>query len=152
MAHQSFTRKGHKAYTAVLFGAALSIGLPFFSNPAAAVTAPSNNNFGAAEVLAGSGSIVRSNVGADDQIGEPSSIGGIALASVWFKWKAPASGMQQVDLIGSDPLVDPFPVLGIEVTVLSDEMALPIRKPGFLDTSVGRQTTHPLRGREVAKR
>ena len=108
MALHEFTRRGLKAYVAMLFATAVSFGLPMAAHPAAAAVAPSNDNFGAAEVLAASGSIVRSNVGATDQINEPSSIGGNALASVWFKWKAPASGMQQVDLIGSDPLVDPF--------------------------------------------
>ena len=111
MAFHGFTRRGSKAYGAMLFAAAVSFGLPVAAHPAAAVTAPSNDNFGAAEVLAASGSIVRSNVGATAQVNEPSSIAGNAVASVWFKWKAPASGMQQVDLIGSDPLVDPFMIV-----------------------------------------
>lgn len=80
--------------------AMVAIAIPATAIPAAAV--PANNAFVNAEVLGASGSIVRSNVGATGQPGEPSPIAGAASASIWFKWTAPTSGMQQVDLIGSD--------------------------------------------------
>lgn len=78
-----------------------ALAVPATAVPAAAA-APPNNAFANAELLGASGSVVRSNVGATAQPGEPSPIAGAASASIWFKWTAPASGMQQVDLIGSD--------------------------------------------------
>ncbi len=79
----------------------LSAGAVATARPASAA-APANNNFANAEVLANSGSIVRSNVGADGQANEPAPVTGDAVATIWFRWVSTSNHRAIVDTIGSD--------------------------------------------------
>ena len=79
----------------------LSGGALAMAGPASAA-APANNNFANAEVLADSGSIVRSNVGANGQTNEPSPVTGDVVHSIWFKWTSTTNHRAIVDTIGSD--------------------------------------------------
>ena len=55
--------------------------------------APANDNFANAETLSGARlSVVRSNVEATKESGEPDHAANVGGRSVWFKWTAPSSG------------------------------------------------------------
>ncbi len=64
---------------------------------------PPNDHFTNATVLAGTTvSTNGSNAGATKETGEPLHVGYTGGKSVWWRWTASASGMVQVDTIGSD--------------------------------------------------
>ena len=71
------------AVTATLFLAAA---------PPAHAVGPANDNFSSSEVLAVSGSLTRSNIGAGRESNEPITSCCSIEATVWFKWTAPTSG------------------------------------------------------------
>ena len=63
---------------------------------------PVNDNFANARELVGSSVVVSgSNVGATAEASEPMRDGGFAVASVWHKWRAPASGIATIQTAGS---------------------------------------------------
>jgi hypothetical protein len=71
-----------------------------FSSAANAAVAPSNDNFGSAQVLEGyMGSVSGNNAGATRESGEPNhgsdNPGG---RSLWYRWVAPATGMATLSL------------------------------------------------------
>ena len=65
--------------------------------------APPNDDFVAATAVSGmSGSVTGSNVGASAESGEPANIDGFSpVHSVWYSWRAPATGDAVIDLCGS---------------------------------------------------
>ena len=92
----AFTQLGAPGVVAPPFAIARQTGLP---------VRPLNDNFAAAFVLSGAVATAAScNEGATLQSGEPDPFpGGTTLRkSVWWEWTAPASGLVQVDTIGSD--------------------------------------------------
>ncbi len=65
---------------------------------------PANDNFAAAEALAGcSGSVNGTNVSATQETGEPEHdpAGFPSSRSVWYRWQAPASGSVTITTLGS---------------------------------------------------
>ena len=75
--------------------------------PAAAAAAPpANDDFLAAQALAGAPPLTATgtNVEADSQTGEPAhaGVGGLPAASVWFHWTATSSGTATINLCASD--------------------------------------------------
>ena len=79
--------------------AVLSVPL---AGSAAHAAGPANDNFINSEVLAASGSIVRSNTGATTQASEPASSIADPFATIWFKWTAPTTGRVTFDTLGTD--------------------------------------------------
>jgi hypothetical protein len=64
--------------------------------------ATSNNNFSSAATMSGNaGSISGSNLGANNETGEPVAGGG-GSNSVWWRWTPSSSGSATIDTIGSD--------------------------------------------------
>ena len=63
---------------------------------------PSNDDFASPAVISGvSGSTLGSNVGATQEMGEPSHCGFPGGASVWWRWTAPESGQVTITTVGS---------------------------------------------------
>jgi subtilisin len=62
---------------------------------------PPNDNFANSEDL-GSGSTSGTNVDATAEPGEPAHAGIPAMASVWYRWTAPAHGAVEIETCGSD--------------------------------------------------
>lgn len=66
-------------------------------------SAPTNDDYAAATTLTGtSGTQTESNVGATEQPGEYSNLGLLGSTSVWWKWQAPATGLLDVNMFGSN--------------------------------------------------
>jgi hypothetical protein len=62
-----------------------------------------NDAFANAQVLSGSaGAVSGDNSGATKEFGEPNHTNDIGGASVWYQWKAPASGLYTFDTFGSN--------------------------------------------------
>src|SRR6185295_18234687 len=62
-----------------------------------------NDAFVNAQVLSGNaGAIAGDNSGASREVAEPSHANDIGGASVWYQWKAPASGLYTFDTFGSN--------------------------------------------------
>ena len=75
------------------------------------VRPPANNNFAQARVVNVSTNselgVSGTNVGATKQTGEPDLNGDAAnTTTVWFRFKAPASGLISIDTLGSPTLAD----------------------------------------------
>ena len=66
--------------------------------PSAAAAPPANDNFAAAETIAGdSGTLSGTNAEATAEPNEPDHAGSPASASVWYRWTAPADGLVSLD-------------------------------------------------------
>ena len=78
------------------------VAMPFVGALPAVAAAPANNAFANPEVLAASGSIVRSNVGANGQANEPAPVSGDPYATIWFRWTAPITETVTFDTAESD--------------------------------------------------
>lgn len=64
---------------------------------------PANNNFTNAQVISGNtGSVTGSNVGANNEAGEPDHAGVPGGRSVWFRWTAPSTNQMSLTTAGSD--------------------------------------------------
>jgi hypothetical protein len=62
-----------------------------------------NDAFANAQVLSGSaGAVAGDNSGASKELAEPNHANDIGGASVWYQWKAPASGLYTFDTFGSN--------------------------------------------------
>jgi hypothetical protein len=67
-----------------------------------ALAAPANDNYAAAQVIAGSsGTVTGSNVGATKEVNEPDHALNSGGRSVWYRWTAPASGTWAFNTLGS---------------------------------------------------
>src|ERR1044071_6634613 len=77
----------------------LQLGLVAFDSGAAA---PANDRFANAQVITGSsGTVTGSNIGANNENGEPDHAGGPAARSIWYRWTAPTSGPYSFNTFGS---------------------------------------------------
>lgn len=73
------------------------------ASPAAAQSRPANDDFSAAQDLAGLPvSASGSNAGATAETGEPAPEGTTPDASVWYRWTAPVTGNVTIDTCASD--------------------------------------------------
>ena len=74
------------------------------------LTRPANDGFASAEPLSGySATVSGHNYGASREAGEPNHGGFAYGASIWYRWRAPASGRVTLDSTGSEP----SPLLGV---------------------------------------
>src|SRR5262245_13222061 len=110
-------RPGHAVRRAVLL-AAFVFGV-LVARPV--VAQPANDNFSAAQLVAGGwGSVTNDNTGATAELGEPSHAGIAASQSIWYKWVAPSDGEVTVDTYGSlDPTSFINPNLDTRLAVYS---------------------------------
>jgi Ca2+-binding RTX toxin-like protein len=107
----------------------------------AAVAAPANDNFEAAQVLFGeSGDVVATSKDATKEAGEPAHAGDAGGASVWFRWTAARSGTLTV-WVGRPPGFDT--VLGV-YTGSSVDALTEIASNDDYGPSVGSQVTLPV--------
>jgi uncharacterized repeat protein (TIGR01451 family) len=93
-------------------------------NLLAALGAPANDNFAAAQNLTGTGGrITANNANATKEAGEPNHAGNTGGKSVWWSWTAPASGLASIDTHGStfDTLLAVY--TGASVTALTQVAA-----------------------------
>jgi hypothetical protein len=67
------------------------------------VTAPANDDFAEARVLSRAGRYSGSTLGASQELGERSHHGSTGGSrSVWYRWRAPRSGLVRLDTVGSE--------------------------------------------------
>jgi hypothetical protein len=112
------------------------------------VTQPiANDHFAARETLSGSvGSINRNTVGATKEPGEPNHAGFPGGASIWFTWRAPASGEVTLDTLGSnfDTMLHVYQgssVTGLTSIVGNDDIVVGVELASRVTfTAVGGQT------------
>jgi subtilisin family serine protease len=84
-----------------LYGTALSAPAVVQVNPA--LVRPPNDNFSQRALLVGVSNLVTvSNLGATQEFGEPPHAGNTGGASLWWTWRAPATGRFTVSTVGSD--------------------------------------------------
>jgi hypothetical protein len=130
----SFLTAGGHGITAVYSGNANSAGSTsavLNQQVVAAPTGPANDRFANRLTLTGSAvTATGSNVGATKEAGEPIHGGNVGGKSVWWSWKAPASGVVTIDTLGSSFKTLLGVYTGSTLTALARVTGLPLTVGG----------------------